>query len=126
MRKQFAAQKGMGMSGILFVLVLVVFFLTLIFKLGPGYASFWTLRSIMDDISKSPEPILGGRPTVMKLVENRMMVNDIRVVDAKAFTVKKTGEETYDLSVAYEQREHLFFNVDAVLTFNYTVPVKGR
>ncbi|MBV5275508.1 MAG: DUF4845 domain-containing protein [Lamprocystis purpurea] len=121
-----AVQQGMGMSAILFVLVVVIFAMTLLFKLGPSYMSFFTLKSIMNSVAESPEPILGGKPAVMRQVENQMMVNDVRSVDSKAFTVKKSGENTLDLTVDYEQRTHIFANVDAVLTFKHTVVVKGR
>lgn len=126
MRTMTAAQQGVGMSSILFYIVLIIFVLTVVFKLGPDYASYWTLRSIMNSIAESPEPILGGRPAVLRLVDNRLMVNEVRWIDAKAFTVTKVGEDAFDLSVAYERREHLFFNVDAVLKFNHSVVVKGR
>lgn len=119
-------QRGMGMSALLFVIVVVIFLVTVILKLGPAYMGFWTMRSVMDGVAESPEPILGGKPAIMRVVENRMMVNDIRNIDARAFTMKKVGEDAYELAVAYERREHLFFNIDAVLNFNYAVTVKGK
>ena len=75
---------------------------------------------------ESPEPVLGGKPAIMRVLENRMMVNELRSIDAKSFTVKKTGDDTFELAVDYEQRQHLFFNIDTVLTFKYAVTVKGR
>ncbi len=126
MPRMRAVQQGMGMSAILFVLVVVIFAMTLLFKLGPSYMSFLTLKSIMNSIAESSEPVLGGKPAVMKLIEGQMMVNDVRSVDSKAFSVKKSGENMLDVTVDYEQRMHIFANVDAVLTFKHTVVVKGR
>lgn len=126
MRTMYARQKGMGMSGILFMLVVAIFSVTVIFKLGPSYMGFMTLKSIMNGISESSEPILGGKPAIMKVLENRMMVNDVRSIESKSFAVKKLTDDTFELSVAYEQRQHLFFNIDTVLTFNHAVVVKGR
>jgi len=126
MRQMHDRQQGMGTSSILFVLVVVIFLLTVIFKLGPSYMSFLTMKSVMNSLAESPEPILGGKPAIMRVLENRMMVNEIRSVDAKSFTLKKAGEETFDLAVNYEQRQHLFFNIDTVLTFKHAVVVKGR
>jgi hypothetical protein len=105
---------------------MVIFVLTLLFKLGPAYASFWTLKSIMNNIAQSPEPIQGGRSAVLRLLESRLNVNDVRAVELSAFSVKKAGEDSFDLSVEYEQREHLFFNIDVVLSFDHAVVVKGR
>lgn len=126
MRNTRALQQGMGIGSIMFVIVVVIFFVTVLFKLGPAYMSYMTLRSIMDDVAKSPEPIVGGRAAIVRAVDGRMMINDVRSVDAKSFTVKKSGDDAYELAVDYEQRQHLFFNIDTVLTFHYSVVVKGQ
>jgi hypothetical protein len=55
-----------------------------------------------------------------------MMVNEVRNIDSKSFTVTQAGENAFDLKVAYERREHLFANIDAVLSFDHAVVVKGR
>ena len=126
MRTMPNKQQGMGMSGILFTIVVAVFLVTVTFKLGPAYMGFWTLRSIMDGVAQSPDPILGGKPAIVKVIENRMMINDVRNIDAKAFTVQKVGEDMFEVTANYERREHLFFNIDAVLSFKYAVMVKGK
>jgi hypothetical protein len=126
MRKVSAGQQGMGMTGLMFTIVVAVFALTMLFKLGPAYMNYWSLRSIMNSVAESSQPIVGGKSEIMRALETRMMVNEIRNIDPKSFTVKKTGENTMDVSVDYERREHLFFNVDAVLTFHHTVMVKGQ
>ena len=126
MRKISAQQQGMGMTGLLLTIVVVVFVLTVLFKLGPAYMNYWSLRSIMNSVAESSQPIAGGKPEIMRALETRMMVNDIRNIDAKSFTVKKASENTLDVSLDYERREHLFFNVDVVLTFHHAVVVKGQ
>ena len=126
MPKMPARQQGMGMSGMLFVLVVVIFVVTVLFKLGPAYMNYMTMTSIMNGVAESPEPILGGKPAIMKVLENRMMVNEVRTIDSKSFAFKKVGDEAFDVTLTYERREHLFFNVDAVLIFSHSVVVKGR
>ena len=121
-----AAQRGMGLTAVMALIVLVTFFVTVIFKLGPSYMTFMTVKSIMATIAEAPEPIQGGKPAILRMLENGMMINEVRNVDLKAFTVKKITEDSLDLTVAYEQRTHLFFNIDTVLSFNHSVVVKGR
>jgi hypothetical protein len=55
-----------------------------------------------------------------------MDVNDVKGIDPRAFTVQRSGDDSYDVSVAYERREHLFLNLDAVLTFEHAVRVRGQ
>jgi hypothetical protein len=126
MPKMHAAQRGMGISSMMSIIVVVGFIIMLIFKLGPSYMTYMTLKSIMKGVAEAPEAVQGGKPALMRTLENRMMINEVRSVDTKAFTVKKAGDDTMDLTVAYEQRIHLLANIDAVLTFDHTVVVKGR
>ena len=119
-------QRGIGMAGVFFVIVLASFVGTVLFKLGPAYMSHWTLESVMNGLAASPEPVVGGRKGILDLIDRRLDVNDVKGIDPKAFTVQRSGENRYDVKVAYERREHLFFNVDVVLTFEHAVTVQGQ
>ena len=126
MRTIGTAQRGIGLNSAMVIIALAVFFLTLLFKLGPSYVTFMTMKSIMESVAESPEPILGGKAAIMSDLTKRMMINEVRSVDSKSFSVKKSGDDTLDVTLAYEDRIHLFANVDAVLMFDHTVVVKGR
>jgi len=116
----------MGASGIFFSLVLLAFFVTLVLKLGPYYMSYWTLRSIMDDLAAAPEPLVGGKQAILSRLEGQMNINNIEGIAPRDFKVKKVEDNVLEASVAYERRQHLFANVDVVLTFSHGVTVKGR
>ena len=126
MRRPRANQRGIGMAGLLLVVVLVTFFLTLIVKLGPIYASDWTLRSILKGVAESPEPITGGRTGILDTIARRMDVNQVGDLEPGALKVTRGDDGAYEIRVAYERREHLFFNVDAVVTFDHQVRVRAE
>jgi len=119
-------QRGIGVVGVFFVIVLASAIGTVLIRLGPAYMSHWTLTSIMNRVAESPEPITGGRKAILELIERGMDVNDVKGIDPRAFTVQRSGDDSYDVSVAYERREHLFLNLDAVLTFEHAVRVRGQ
>ena len=119
-------QRGIGVVGVFFVIVLASVIGTVMIRLGPAYMSHWTLASIMNGVAESPEPITGGRKAILELIERGMDVNDVKGIDPRAFTVQRSGDDSYDVSVAYERREHLFLNLDAVLTFEHAVRVRGQ
>lgn len=119
-------QRGIGVVGVFFVIVLASVIGTVMIRLGPAYMSHWTLTSIMNRVAESPEPITGGRKAILELIERGMDVNDVKGIDPRAFTVQRSGDDSYDVSVAYERREHLFLNLDAVLTFEHAVRVRGQ
>lgn len=119
-------QQGMGLSGLLFIFVLVAFIAVVLLRTGPAYMSYLTLRSAMNSVAQSPEPIVGGKPAIMDLINRRLEINDVRGIDPKAFKIQRTSDTTYDVQVAYEQREHLFGNIDVVLVFAHGVMVQAQ
>lgn len=126
MIKGYRYQRGIGMGGIFFVIVLAAFFVTLIVRLGPAYMQFGTIESIMNSVAESPEPIDGGSKGIMSTISRRMEVNDVRDIDMKSFKLTRAGDGKYDVNLSYERRIHLFFNVDAVLSFDKLVTVKAQ
>ena len=114
------------MLSILVILSLVVFFVTLAFKLGPAYLGFWTVKSVMDNVAEQSVPINGGTREIANQIGKRLDINNVGQVSAKDFKIRRAGENLYEVTLDYEQRQHLFFNIDTVLTFAYQVEVKGQ
>ncbi|MBK5963706.1 DUF4845 domain-containing protein [Thiocystis minor] len=119
-------QRGMGMLGIIFTIGLIAFFMTLLLKLGPLYLNFWTIRSIMTGVAEQSETLQGGARGIADTIGKRMDVNSVANITTKDFDIKKLEQNTYQVTVNYEQRVHLFFNVDAVAMFTYQVDVKTQ
>ncbi|RKT47225.1 DUF4845 domain-containing protein [Thiocapsa rosea] len=114
------------MLSILVILSLVIFFVTLLFKLGPAYMGFWTIKSVMDNVAEQSTPISGGAREIANQIGKRLDINNVDQVSAKDFKIRRTGENLYEVTLDYEQRQHVFFNIDTVLTFAYQVEVKGQ
>jgi len=118
-------QGGMGMLSVIVIISLIAFFLTLLFKLGPAYMNFWTVRSIMNRVANPSEPIEGGARGIVSQISRQMEINNVGQVTPKDFKVTRTGENSYEVKLDYEQRQHVLYNVDAVLTFDHQVEVKA-
>lgn len=114
------------MLSILVLIALIAFFMTLLFKLGPAYMGFLTVRSIMENVSTQAQSFEGGAHEISKAIGNLLNVNGVTQVTTKDFVIRRADEGLYKVTLEYEQREHLFFNVDAVLSFTHQVDVKGR
>lgn len=117
-------QRGMGMLGFVVLIGLAAFFFTLLFKLGPLYMQYLTIKSVMDDIVEQSAELKGGVRGIADSLDRRLMVNEVRTVRYRDFDIKKIDGKTYDVSIDYERRVHLFFNVDAVVTFHNQVEVQ--
>jgi hypothetical protein len=119
-------QRGITAYGLLFVFVVLGFALMMLLKLGPAYMKFWTLKSVMDGLQDAPEILTGGRAAIVGRLDRLMDMNEIDDISPSKFKVEKVGDDSYKVQVAYEQREHLMANVDAVLTFTHAVTVKDK
>jgi hypothetical protein len=109
-------QRGLGMLGALVV--------TLGVRLGPPYMQYLTVKSAMNAVSEDVELKGKGRTEVMSALGRRLDVNSVSGLPPQAFRVeqKDFGQK---LIADYEVRVHLFFNIDAVLSFDYQVAL-GR
>ncbi len=112
------ACQGFGVISALILIALIAGAATAAFKLGPHYLQFWTVRSVMEDISRDPATAAMGPQGVIQSVEKKLYINDVRSVSRDNFTLEK-AQVGRELSVHYEVREHLFGNLDAVLVFSH-------
>ncbi|GEM_PF-1153383 len=119
-------QRGMGMLAVLFTIGLLAFFMTVLLKLGPLYSEFWTIRSIMVDVSEQTTTIQGGARGILDTLGKRMEVNNVDSVTTSDFEINRQDQDSFQITLHYEQRVHLFFNVDAVATFDYQVNIKSQ
>ena len=124
-RRSQSRQRGMGMLGFIFIVGLAAFFITILLKMGPAYLNYWTLRTIMTEVAKQPQMIEGGPRGILSAVGKRMDINNLRDRSVKDdFAIEKVDNNLYNLILSYEDRRHLFFNVDAVAMFDYQVEVR--
>jgi len=128
MRTPVSRQRGIGIMGAMLMLAAVGFVVMVLVKLGPSYMTFLTVRSVMEDVKEDPNAFADrqGRG-IIKALTRRLEVNDVRTVHQKDFKMTRKGD-SMDLSVNYEVREHLAWNVDVVLIFQHQVniPISGR
>ena len=117
-------QRGMGLFGLIVTINLIAFFLTLLLKLGPVYVQFWTVRTIMRDVAALSATLLSGPRELSDSLVKRLNINSITGIDAKNFKIEKQREATYRIDFASERRVHLFYNIDAVVTFAHQVIAK--
>jgi hypothetical protein len=119
-----ARQRGMGFLGLILVIGLAAFFGTILFKLGPLYLNFWTVRTVMEETAQQAASIEGGARGIQSSIDKRLYINAVEEVAAKDFQVKKIDTGRYQVNLDYEARVHLFFNVDAVASFSHQVEVE--
>lgn len=117
-------QRGAGFLFMIVLIALAAFFGTIVFKVGPLYLNFWTVRSIMEEAAQQIDPTQeGGARGIVTSIEKRLYVNSIGNIKGSDFQIERVDERRFRVSLAYEERVHLFFNVDAVVAFNHQIEV---
>lgn len=124
MKHAMQRQRGFGLISLIFYLAIAMFIVTVVVKLGPTYMEYLTVRSVMKELTEDPSLANGGKKDIMRALSNRLYINDVKGVNNKLFKYKR-NEEGYLVSIEYQSQEHLFANVDVILTFRHAVQV-GR
>ena len=114
-------QRGVSMSVVLLIIVLVVFFATLAIKMVPAYLNFLQIQSVMDGLQEKPDIIKAGPRKILSNVDAQLHLNNVTSVTKQDFAFQKVSRDSMKLSVDYQIVEHLFFNVDVLMNFDYQV-----
>ncbi|TCK17580.1 uncharacterized protein DUF4845 [Thiogranum longum] len=118
-------QRGMTAIGWLLVLGLIAFFTLITLRLVPIYLEYSKVVSVLESLAN--EPGIGAKPRseIIKLVNKRFDINDVRKVSPKLVKLSKDKGITR-ISIDYERREHLMANLDVVASFSKEIEVPSR
>ena len=105
------------MLGMLIGLSGLVAVLTLLLKLGPHYIDFQTMKSVFNALPESQVHTM-SKGDIYEALKKRFKVNSLRDFDVKDIVSIERQKTGTVVTVAYERRENIVANVDAVLSFN--------
>jgi len=109
-------QRGVSILGWLAILVLLGSVAMLVVRLGPHYIDFETIVSIVNALPANEVHTM-DKATIRESLLKRFLINNIRDLNVNKVVDIDRRRETTVLTVHYERREHLIYNVDLVLTF---------
>jgi hypothetical protein len=115
-------QSGISLLGFVIILAVAGFFAFLFMKLYPAYYEYYNVVSAMEQIKREPAAARWSPAEILASLEKRMYINyvDEKFVNKRSFQIKRAGTG-YTLSVRYERREPLLYNLDYVAKFERTV-----
>jgi hypothetical protein len=109
-------QSGMTTVSTLFLVAIVGFFFTVIFKLAPHYLDNRMIQATIDQVGESD--INGKSDTeIRNTIANFFTINNIREVNIATIAIARADSATR-ISLDYEKRIEMFGNVDVVLSFS--------
>lgn len=111
-----SAARGISLLGVLFVLLLVGFALTVLFRIGPLYLDDYTVRKSFEALGDGNTRTLSDQAIREKLYKY-FVVNDVDSIDLKDVRINRTPERI-QVSLYYERRVPFAGNLDVVAKFN--------
>jgi len=117
-------QKGMSALGILLILTIAGFFLTVATTIGPLYLDNSFVNAALQSLSSEPiHKMSDGK--IRRRLQDSFTINNIRDVNAKDTVIERKKTAT-TVSLDYERRVHFFANVDIVVVFENTYDTSAR
>ena len=112
----------------LVMLVMVLFFgglLMMAVRLAPAYVDNLTVQELMKRLDENENPVAMTPVQLRNWVKKQLQVNNVDSFDASYVTMEKRGDVAL-VTVEYEVRTDLFFNVDAVIQFRHEYEMRGE
>jgi len=119
-------QSGITLIGFLVVLMVLAFFGFMAMKLVPAYAEFMGVNKAMSQIASA-----GVEGKTLDDIRRDLMFKlgfqyvDDSTIKPKDITITRTNNAA-QLNVSYEKRVPFIYNIDFLLHFDKSVPLRGN
>ena len=109
-------QRGMAMIQWLIVILIIGGTATMAIRTVPHYIDFYTMVSVVEALPKNEVHVM-SKQKIRDSLKKRFKINNIREFDLTKIVAIERKRGATALTLEYEVREHLFYNVDVVLSF---------
>ena len=109
-------QRGLSLSGLLLICVVVITVVLLAFKLFPPYREYLSIKKALTEIARNPET-KGSTSEIQAAYERRAAIDDFPSVRGKDLQIEKRGDGVV-ISAEWSVKVPLFYNVSACIDFN--------
>ena len=107
---KYRQQKGFTLVGWMIVIAIFLFFAYLAMILTPYVVGNHTMNRILESLKEEPGIAQKSKGEIWRLIENRMLVNQVRSVTKEDFEIVKEGNGTV-VYLEYEDRVHFGSNI---------------
>jgi Tfp pilus assembly major pilin PilA len=121
----YRKQRGITLMGFIMVATIAGFFALMGFKLFPAYSEYYGVVQAMKSVAALPGSGNMDPEELKKALQKRFDVGYVDTVEGKnaTFIHATTGNQ---LNMNYEYRKPLFYNLDYVAKFDYTVTLNNQ
>jgi hypothetical protein len=112
-------QRGISLLGFTMILAVCGFFAFLIMRLFPVYAEFHSVKSDMDGLKAEPNSKAMSPSQIRDRLQRRFEISYVDSVNGKSAVIDRN--QGYNVTIKYEVRKPLMYNLDFVAKFEHTV-----
>lgn len=116
-RARARRQAGMSGSGWFMVIIIVMGAASIGMRLIPHYMQHDSIDGLIRDLLEQPDLAGMNGAKIRRELTQMMKINNIRDFDLRDKLEVQKGAGTLEMDFKYEVREHMFWNVDVVLSF---------
>lgn len=110
---------GITVLGLVATILAAASIVTVGLRLGPHYIDFRTIDSVMRGLPSTQIHEM-TKSQIREMLTKRYKINNIRDLNLREVVAIERQKEQTTITVDYEIREPLVYNVDALLTFSET------
>ncbi len=118
MMRSRQSQLGLSFVGWFLVLMAVGGIASVFVRMAPHYLEFRTIVSVMESLDRDEDITSMSKAQLVKQLRKRFEINNVRGFDFRNNLKLSRTRNVRTVTVAYEEREHLFGNIDVVLNFH--------
>ncbi|AMX02270.1 DUF4845 domain-containing protein [Microbulbifer thermotolerans] len=117
LRTSLFRQRGMSYWGWLLVVAMFGFILTCVSKMAPAYIDARYVEEGLKKLAENPNLRELSRADIKKELDRFFLINNVRGEPTKSVKVIR-GADSMLVSIDYELRQPLIYNVDVVMKFD--------
>jgi hypothetical protein len=118
-------QRGITLLGFIVVLAVVGFFAFLIMRLSPVYMEYHSVYTAMKGLQGEPGVGQMTPEKIRDLLNRRFYISYVESVKPNHIKITRAGTG-YNLTIKYEVRKPLLYNLDFVAMFDKTVELQRQ
>ena len=115
-------QAGVTAIGWMIILGLIGFFVFLTLKMMPSYLDYFKVVSALESVEKKTA---SSPMEIRKHIERQFDVSFVHAITPKQIKIKNAGR-VFNVTAKYDDRVHLFANIDVVMSYDTQVQVLRR
>lgn len=120
-------QKQRGLSGISILVILIVagFLVYVGIKITPVYIDHYAVKAALSSVENDPLTARKSKREIRNMITKRLDVNNIRHINRDHINIKRSGKNTI-ISIAYEERRPIVYNISLLMTFEETAELTAN